>query len=280
MLNALDWVGEAELAPPVEPSLTTAETLVDTHQVDVHGVAADADAVTITVDGVAVAEVTPDEDGQFTASLGLTEGPNAVIAVASNVAGSTPSQTLVITLDTTAPLVEWSPADDSAFLEPAIEVSGTAHDTHAGLAELTVNGAVVPVAQDGSFATTVALQEGPNTVVLAATDALGHTITQERTVHHYALDVAVQVPSSNAAVLPVNVLVTDSDGTPTRVDGARAIAVHDGDVVAGPLKLKWTEDQFKGQLRGVPRGIGEVQIVVTVTVDGHEVEVPAVTVTR
>ncbi|USQ78187.1 carboxypeptidase regulatory-like domain-containing protein [Ornithinimicrobium faecis] len=279
LLNALDWVDDAQLAPPVPPSLTTEEALVATAEVEVSGVAPDADAVTLTVDDTEVGSVTPDADGAFAATIPLTEGPNEVVALATNAAGSTPSEPLVVTLDTTAPELTWSPEDGSHVLETELVVTGSTTDLYADPVSVQVNGTEVSVTEDGNFEAPVTLVEGDNTLTVTATDALGNTVTQERTVHSHALDVAVSV-TGKGAVLPVSVTVTDADGAPHQAEGATVTALQDGEVLTGPDALRWAGGQFKGVIRGLPRGIGEVQLVVTLTLDGQEVSAAPVTIQR
>jgi bacillopeptidase F len=62
-----------------------------------------------------------------------------------------------------------SPDDDSVVSTPEIPVSGmTVPDSY-----LTVNGIPIVVEGDGSFTTTVVLEEGPNLIEVIASDGGG-----------------------------------------------------------------------------------------------------------
>lgn len=44
--------------------------------------------------------------------------------------------------------------------------------------------------------------------------------------------------------------------------------------------LRSAGDEHKAAVRGLPRGLGEVELVVTLTVDGNQLEAPPVTIRR
>ncbi len=278
MVNAVTWARDAELEPPEAPTLSTAEPMVASSPVTVSGVATGADEVVLTRDGDEVATVEPAEDGAFTAEVELDEGPNTLVAVASNAAGSTESEPLEVTLDTTAPALEWVPADQTAVLDPVVEVSGTATDEHAGVETVTVNGQPVTVAGDGTWSTEVDLAEGENTVTVVATDALGNERTESRTVVYFALDVGWQVPG-NGRVVNVRVHVTDAGGNPNQVDEALLSALSGDEVASGPHPMDWRGQRYMHQLRDLPRE-GEFQLQVDLVIDGYTVTVEGPTINR
>ena len=74
-----------------------------------------------------------------------------------------------------------SPAADASVADASITVSGTASSPD-GHPSVTVNGAAVPLAADGSWTTEVPLSEGANAITAVATNAVGVGTEERRTV--------------------------------------------------------------------------------------------------
>jgi hypothetical protein len=84
--------------------------------------------------------------------------------------------------DTTPPtLTVTAPADKSTVNTPTVKVTGKATD-NVGVTGVYVNDVPVTLLPDGTFATTVTLAEGANTIVVKAFDAAGNVATQTLTV--------------------------------------------------------------------------------------------------
>jgi hypothetical protein len=75
-----------------------------------------------------------------------------------------------------------APADGSSTTDEYVTVTGTGATDGSGLVSLTVNGAAVAPAADGTFSTTVTLVVGANTITAAAVDGAGNTATVTRSV--------------------------------------------------------------------------------------------------
>lgn len=75
-------------------------------------------------------------------------------------------------------LVVTSPTDEMATTEQTIVVSGTTEEE----SKVTVNGEIVPIRRDGSFAAPLTLQVGANTVRVAATKRYSRAAVVERRV--------------------------------------------------------------------------------------------------
>jgi hypothetical protein len=124
----------------------------------------------VTVAGVAAQVQT---SGDFVATVALSEGPNVLQVIATDLAGNKGQATVNVTLDTKPPvLTVTSPKIYATVMTQQVAVSGK---TEVG-ATVTVAGAQVSVAADGSFSIMYMFQkEGLNVVDITATDAAGNT---------------------------------------------------------------------------------------------------------
>lgn len=144
------------------------------------GTASDATSgiSSVTINGEAV-DLT---GGAFSKSVSLLEGTNQFVFVATDNAGLQTTVTRTVMLDTVNPALSvTSPPDDLMTNNPTLTISGTASDAASGLVSVTINESPVTVT-DGAFSQAVTLTEGTNAFTIAATDAVGHTSTVERTV--------------------------------------------------------------------------------------------------
>ncbi len=276
--NAVGWVRDIEQEAPEAPTLETdADEVGAEETVEVYGEAEFRSTVTILREGEAIATTEPDRDGTYNVEVELIEGENVLVAEAANHAGGAPSEPLILWLDTTGPVLEWTPEDGDGFFDPTITVAGTAHDEPAGVDQVTVNGEVVAVDDDGAWSTEVTLDEGANEVTVAATDTLGNETVETRTVAYVALDAEWQLPPRPGAAVNVQLHVTDEEGTPTEVDGAELEAVNEDGTVTGPYNMRWSDERYQYVLRNLPSG--DNQLVARLQVDGFVVTLEGPTVT-
>jgi hypothetical protein len=182
-------------------------------------------AATVTVNGIAA----PVANGRFTATdVPLVEGGNLVTAVARDVRGHESSATITAVRDLTAPrLAVEVPAEGTTVYTPTVVVAGLVNDLVAGTvnasdAHVTVNGVAATVA-NRSFAVTVPLELGDNTLDIVATDVggnvghLAHVVRREApTVPHLAHVSGDDQSASIRSALPepVVVAVLDAGGQP------------------------------------------------------------------
>ena len=116
-------------------------------------------------------------------------------------------------LDTVAPTLSLSiPADKSITNNATLNVSGTVLDSNSGINSLTVNGASVAVATNGTFSLALTLVAGANTITAIATDNVNNQTTDTRTI---TLDLSapilsVTAPADNSAVALSLVTVSGS----------------------------------------------------------------------
>lgn len=155
-------------APVVTITAPTEGTVTGTAAVTVTG-RTDAGS-TVTINGnPAVVQPT----GDFSGTVTITEGANAVQVIATDQAGNVGQARVNVTLDTKPPvLTVTSPKIYSTIMTQQVEVIGK---TEAG-ATLTVAGSRVPVASDGSFNIMYMFpKEGLNVIDVVATDTAGNT---------------------------------------------------------------------------------------------------------
>ncbi|MDY7228839.1 adventurous gliding motility protein AgmC [Hyalangium rubrum] len=184
--------------------------------------------VIIYVDGAEVARVTPDASGNwsFTPTTPLASGSHTIYAVAINTGlglQSPPSPTNNFTVDLIAPPapVVLTPANGVTISDNTPTYSGTAEADST--VTILVDGSVlttVTATAGGtwSFTPTVALPNGPHTVMARASDAAGNTSPDSNT-NTFTVDVSP--PSAPVVLTPANG-VTINDSTPTYSGTAEA----------------------------------------------------------
>lgn len=113
-----------------------------------------------------------DLDGAFALTVNITQDETVVVLQVWDLINNTNSTAVTISHDATPPtLIIYAPADGSTFQVGAAEIVGM---TDFG-ALLTINGAEVQVAVDGSFRWVVPLEEGTNVIQVRAKDKAGNT---------------------------------------------------------------------------------------------------------
>jgi RHS repeat-associated protein len=240
-----------------------------------NGLSTQAGSITVTgtaVDGGAnatgVAQVTVNgvpatfnsQTGTWTLSnFSLAVGSsNPITAIATDAAGnaSTPHTINVIRqppADNTAPnLTITSPANDSHTESATTTVTGTVADPGqypSGVAQVTVNG--VPATINGDCTWTranVPLVQGPNSIVVIATDNAGNAgPAQTRTIHRdnladtQAPTITITSPANNftssEATITVSGTATDEGANAT---GVRRIVVNGREATYDAVTHQWT----------------------------------------
>ena len=220
------------------------------------GSGVDPASLAIRVNGspLAVSCTSNDLGGTCTAVNPLPDGPATVSATVKDRAGnlSGPS-TVSFTIDTTPPtVVVTQPANGALTSHRDQTFVGTLSEPGT----MTINGSAVTLAPDNSFSASVSLQEGINTVVVAARDRAGNTgqalvgVTLD-TVPPAAIDpgriavstsgngtVNVSAPAGSAeagaSVIVANVRTGATVTTTAGSDGSFAVALlaESGDVLS------------------------------------------------
>ncbi|HVM16336.1 MAG TPA: carboxypeptidase regulatory-like domain-containing protein [Gaiellaceae bacterium] len=265
LLNAIAWAKDAEQEPPAAPELATdSPPLVTAAAATLTGTAEFRSTVTIRRGGDAVATAAPARDGTFSVEVELVEGPNAFTAVATNHGGTSPaSATVTIVRDTTAPTLTWSPADGTGFFERQLVVSGRAADAHAGVAEVTVNGAPASLTADGGFAAEVTLAPGTNELTVVARDRAGNVASETRRVAYYPYSTRWTVGGGQGqGELNVFLDITDAAGAAVRATDVRAELVRPDGSVEAAQTMQFADGRYRANLGRPPAGTYALRAIV------------------
>ena len=158
------------------PSLTVSSlangAITNNATLNVAGTVVDASGVTgLTINGATVTVT----GGSFSYPVTLQAGPNSVISIATNTFGFSTTDSRIITLDTTAPILTvTSPADNSTTAQQLALVTGTVNE--ASTATVTLNSGTPQSASmaGNAYSATVSLAAGLNTIAVTATDLAGN----------------------------------------------------------------------------------------------------------
>jgi hypothetical protein len=238
------------LPVPVAFTAPTPGLVTNVPAVQVTGTVAPG-AVAVAVNGVPATL----GNGAFAiAALGLHEGTNNLVAVATDAAGNIGTATIRVTADVSPPIVTiTSPQAGDTVATPAVTVTGLVNDLTLGTvnetqATVTVNGVAATVANRGWVATGVALVPGSNTLTAVATDQAGNQATAQLQVQFAA---AAGAPSLQA-------LAGDAQAGPISTALANPLVVQALDVNGAPLAGKqviFKVVQGNGQLAGGKRSL-------------------------
>lgn len=218
----------------------------------------------VRVNGVKADWDTAPPVSHYRARVNLAEGRNLVRVTATDAAGHSSTQDLTVYLDTVPPLLTMdSPKDAIRLNADSIEVRGTTSG-----ARLVVNDVAILDGQTGdakqTYATTVQLLEGQNTITAVAADGVGNTVTIVRTVTRDTT-AFLQVIGLPAVVRTKTVLVTGI------ADPGAHVTVNDLPVQA---------DQFGAFAREIPLQKGLSAVVVVARDDLGNTATESVAITR
>lgn len=180
------------------------------------GSGVDPSSVVVKLDGTAVASsaitretVTGGYRFTYTPAAALSDGAHTVTVNVSDYDGNAATQkSTTFTVDTVAPTLNViTPVDGFVTSTAALTVTGTTNDATSSPVSITVrlNGTDQGnvTVSGGAFSKAVTLAEGPNTIIVTATDLSGRTTTITRTV---TLDTSAPViVSANITPNPVDV---------------------------------------------------------------------------
>lgn len=215
-------------APVITISSPTASQLLTTNQPTISFTVTDNDSgvnpdtIILTIDGSEVSGVTKTKTStgyscSYKPDSALADGSHTVKVTASDYdENAATAKSVSFKIDTVPPeLSVTSPAENLVTNKTSVSVAGTTNDATSSPVTLTVNGESVTVYDDGTFSTTVALEDGENTITVIATDGAGRTTTVTRTV---TLDTKAPVisdvslspnPADVGATYVISVSVTD-----------------------------------------------------------------------
>ncbi|MFQ5909216.1 MAG: Ig-like domain-containing protein, partial [Thermoplasmata archaeon] len=218
------------------------------------------------------ADVPVDSDGSFSYMFDqLTEGVNLLMVTAQDSVGNAAIATRVITVDTNPPVLEYLIASESQTRPTnaeSVTISGKFNET----VELTIAGMIVPVNEDGTFETTISLEEGTNTIEIDAVDAAGHTFYSNDTViirDTIAPTLTISVPENNMDPMTGEALVPRINVTGTVSSDVEIVTVNGLPVVPSD----------KAFSKEVTLGFGANEITVTATDEAGNTATQAISIT-
>lgn len=173
--------------------------------IDVTGTVYGNDIDSMTVNGITASLSGSD----FTAhNVLLSSGLNTIHAIATDQAGNTQEATIQVTLDNDGPSITFTqPVDNSVTTADSTPVSGFVFDLTG--ATLTINDTDVALQQDGSFQTTISLNEGNNPIVAVAMDQNGNSRTAEINITRDSTPPTVVsiTPADGSTSVPVDQII-------------------------------------------------------------------------
>jgi hypothetical protein len=175
-----------DIAPPGPPNFNDIPDAVNKPNLSISGTA-EPEATVILTFNDSEEEVISTSDGTFTFSLTLKKGENTLVAKAKDSAGNesvSSDKYTVLYLSDTPSLEITSPSDRSQYFGTKQQQVAIKGKTDIGVS-LTINDRWVKVADDGTFSSTVSLNEGDNTFNIKAIDKAG-TVTEKNLTFTYS----------------------------------------------------------------------------------------------
>ena len=177
--------------------------------VTVSGTASDATPVMVNTNGTPL----PLTGTAFTGEVSLAYGPNVLTTTATDAGGNATSVVRNVIRDTVPPvLTVTAPAEGATTTEDSIAVSGTYTDET--LVTVGANGILFPL-DPGTFSGKAGVVEGPNTIVVVATDAAGNTSTVSRSVTRTTVGEEEPPPDPSTVAPPLSPAVASTIGSAT-----------------------------------------------------------------
>ncbi len=224
------------LSAPAAGYLSTGNVVVTWAASDNNGLA----RIEVSLDGGA--PITLGANATSTTLTGVSDGPHTIRVQAFDLAGSSASDSVVVTVDTTAPTASLSgPTPGQVLGTSSVQLTWAASDATSGIDHFEVRldgGTPINVPGGTATYTFTSLSDGPHTLALRAFDRAGNTILVSATV---TVDTAAPIASLTAPTSgqlfgtgSVQVTWTASDATSgidhfeVRLDGGTPVTVAAG----------------------------------------------------
>src|SRR5437879_3578833 len=224
------------LSAPAAGYLSTSNVLVTWVASDNNGLA----RIEVSLDGGA--PMTLGANAISTTLTGVSDGPHTIRVQAFDLAGSSASDSVAVTVDTTAPTASLTaPASGQLFGTSSVQLTWTASDATSGIDHFEVRldgGTPINVPAGTATYTFTSLSDGTHTLALRAFDRAGNTILVSATV---TVDAAAPLasltaPTSGRLFVPASVHLTwpaahatsGIDHVEIRVDGGTAQTLSAG----------------------------------------------------
>jgi len=172
-----------DITPPVIPRLDPIPEATNKKEVEIKGTTEPGATVRLYLNN-SEKELTANNSGEFTFTVGLKDGENTVSLIAIDDAGNESPKTNVVKInyDTKAPDLEIiKPQDQAQFYTSKQRQVVIEGKTEPG-SDVRINDRFVVVESSGSFTFATTLSEGSNTFTIKASDKAGNTTEKTITV--------------------------------------------------------------------------------------------------
>ncbi len=237
-------------APVVEITSHINDIYLKTPTIAVSGSMNEINPQLVTVNGFAT-EFTEGTEGSFNLSaLSLSEGANTVTVTAVDRAGNTGSASIIINLDTVAPVVGIASHVDGVYLNtPTVSVSGTLDELNP--ASVKVNGLDAVIGNGLFNLSAFSLSEGANTVTVTATDKAGNVGAASININ---LDTVAPVVGITSHVNDVYL------NTPTIAVSGSMNEINPQSVMVNGFATEFTEGSFNLSALSLSEGANTVTV--------------------
>ncbi len=177
-------IEKTDTTPPPPPRIDTLPEATNNSKITVTGSSEPGSSVELFVNGKKN-ESLAGNDGVFSFDIYLDSGSNNIYAVAKDSAGNESGKTLTyeVAYSKNPPKIDLTgPSDGAKFYgtkQQQITISGKT----SAKASLTINDRIVAVQDDGSFTSSVNLNEGDNTFKIKVVDNAGNTAEKSISVN-------------------------------------------------------------------------------------------------
>lgn len=172
-----------DITPPAPPQFDQLPEFTKKEILEIQGKSESGATIFIRANNN-VTEVVANNDGVFNFSFNLLDGENTIDAKAIDLSGneSTQTQTYKIIYDNNEPKLEvTSPVDGTSYFgsgQRQLTIKGTVNEK----VDLTINGRIVALKDDGTFSFSTTLAEGENKFDIVAMDPSGNETSATLTV--------------------------------------------------------------------------------------------------
>lgn len=160
----------------------------DQKEVTIWGTVSDANdknAVKVAINGNFVVV---ESRGNWSKKVTLKEGDNTFTITATNSLGKTATEMRTITFGVEPPTLIVTNCPEVSDKDKVV-IGGNVSDVNDGVnVKVTINGNFVGLDYHGNWGKEIKLKEGKNTVTIVATNSLGKSVTEERTIEYIPED--------------------------------------------------------------------------------------------
>ncbi len=189
--------------------------------------------VSLTINTASVAIGT---GGSFSSVVTMQPGANTITTTAIDAFGNQTTDTRIITLDQSAPVLTVStPADNSKTAQPLATVAGTISETSTVTVKVNSGSPQNASITGNSYSATVNLASGLNTITIKATDMAGNTSSAARTVTYDNTNPSLAITDPNQDVTTALSSITIS-GTVSDTITSTAVSIgFNGQTLTPPV---------------------------------------------